>query len=158
MCLETVPWRQQQQHATIQELEDDATAAAFLAGGTQKQSSMSIPIGSALGAGGLPFDPTLPPALQKYSRQVMSRSNSDAFIGPASVVNPYTGFMPASASQAPTAAQAQAPQIVRLPINMEIERNKAAAGKSSRFSFMFAEANAPAQTTTATRSAPYELK
>ena len=50
--------------------------------------------------------------------------------GPGSIVNPYTGMLPASASVAPTQAPPQAPQIVKLPVNMEIERNRAAAGES----------------------------
>jgi hypothetical protein len=90
---------------------------------------MSIPMASALGAGGPNIDFTLPPEFQKYSRQVLSRNPSSQYVtGPASIVNPYTGALPASASQAPTQVAAQAPQIVRLPINMEIERNRAAAG------------------------------
>ena len=127
------PFAAQQGNATVTELADDASAAAFLAGQPDSPSDMNVPIGSALGAGGPPLaiDFSLPPQFQKYSRQVLSRNPSEQYMaGPGSIVNPYTGMLPASASVAPTQAPPQAPQIVKLPVNMEIERNRAAAGES----------------------------
>lgn len=122
-------WLNQHQptYATVEELPDEAAAAAFLSGAIEACNNMSIPIGSALGSGGLPFDMSLPPHLQTYSRQVMSQPVNSFINGPASVVNPFTGALPAAASQTPAPAPAR--PIVRMPINMEIERNRAAAGE-----------------------------